>query len=108
VINLPLPCGCLIRQCLMLVSSRYLSGWCLSESREICVAGDGEHGAVDADFAAALRGDSVAARDVQGQVRLVGAHDHRRRLRLLPPLPAPPHCAFLSLDIIPCCFRAEW
>lgn len=55
---------------------------------------DGEHGAVDAAVAAALRGDAVAARDVQGQVRLVGAHDHRRRIHLLPPLPAAPHRAF--------------
>jgi hypothetical protein len=54
---------------------------------------DGEHGAVDAAVAAALRGDAVAARDVQGQVRLVGAHDHRRWIRLRPPLPATPHCA---------------
>lgn len=56
---------------------------------------DGEHGAVDAAVTAPLRSDAVAAGDVQGQVRLVGAHDHRRWIRLLPPIPATPHRAFL-------------
>lgn len=62
----------------------------------------GHHGAVDAAVPAALRSDAVAAGDVQSQVRFVGAHDHRRWIRLLPPLPATPHRAFPLLG--PCCF----
>ncbi len=59
-----------------------------------CVVADGEHGGeVDGAVAAAVRGDAVAARDVPGEVRLVGAHDHRRRIRQLPPLPLPSHSA---------------
>jgi hypothetical protein len=73
-------------------------GISLSLGRTVFIVADGEHGTVDADFAAALRGDAVAARDLQSHVRRVGAHDHRRRLRLLPPLPTPAHRAFLILS----------
>ena len=71
---------------------------------------DGEHRAVDAAVPAALRSDAVTAGDVQSQVRLVGAHDHRRWIRLLPPLPATPHRAFPLLVPVVSNFlsRSEW
>jgi hypothetical protein len=64
-------------------------GISLSLGRTVFIVADGEHGTVDADFAAALRGDAVAARDVQGQVRRVGSHDHWRWYSCSPCVPNP-------------------